>query len=58
VEPVPFPIALRNSIIITGALVLNIISAPSPPFPCHQRRTFFKVSCYLFIVGLMLPFER
>jgi raffinose/stachyose/melibiose transport system permease protein len=55
-----FPIALRNSIIITGmTLVLNIVLGSIAAFPIAIRhdRLFFKVSYYVFIVGLMLPFQ-
>jgi len=55
-----FPRALRNSIIITGAtLVLNILLGSIAAFPIAIRpnRVFFKVSYYVFIVGLMLPFQ-
>jgi len=55
-----FPRALRNSLIITGAtLVLNILLGSIAAFPIAIRpnRVFFKVSYYVFIVGLMLPFQ-
>jgi raffinose/stachyose/melibiose transport system permease protein len=52
--------ALRNSIIITGmTLVLNILLGSVAAFPIAIRpdRAVFKVSYYVFIVGLMLPFQ-
>lgn len=52
--------ALRNSLIITGiTLVLNILLGSVAAFPIAIRpdRAVFKVSYYVFIVGLMLPFQ-
>jgi raffinose/stachyose/melibiose transport system permease protein len=52
--------ALRNSLIITGAtIVLNILLGSVAAFPIAIRpqRAVFKVSYYVFIVGLMLPFQ-
>jgi len=52
--------ALRNSILITGmTLVLNILLGSTAAFPIAIRpdRAVFKVSYYVFIVGLMLPFQ-
>jgi len=55
-----FTRALRNTLIIVGmTLVLNIILGSLAAFPIAIRpdRTVFKVSYYVFIVGLMLPFQ-
>jgi raffinose/stachyose/melibiose transport system permease protein len=55
-----FTRALRNTLIIVGlTLVLNILLGSLAAFPIAIRshRPVFKVSYYVFIVGLMLPFQ-
>lgn len=55
-----FPLALRNSIIYTGTtLVLNILLGAMASFPIAIRRKnrVFKSAFYIFIIGLMLPFQ-
>jgi raffinose/stachyose/melibiose transport system permease protein len=52
--------ALRNSILIVGVtLVVNILLGSTAAFPIAIRpgRLVFRVSYYVFIVGLMLPFQ-
>lgn len=52
--------ALMNSLIITGATIfLNIMLGSIAAFPMAIRghRPLFKASFYLFLVGLMLPFQ-
>lgn len=55
-----FPIALRNSVIITGStLVLNIILGAMASFPIaiRRRNRIFQAAFFVFVVGLMLPFQ-
>jgi raffinose/stachyose/melibiose transport system permease protein len=55
-----FTRALRNTLIIVGlTLVLNILLGSLAAFPIAIRshRPVFKASYYVFIVGLMLPFQ-
>jgi raffinose/stachyose/melibiose transport system permease protein len=55
-----FTRALRNTLLIVGlTLVFNILLGSLAAFPIAIRphRPVFKVSYYVFIVGLMLPFQ-
>lgn len=55
-----FTRSLRNTLVIVGlTLVLNILLGSLAAFPIAIRshRPVFKVSYYVFIVGLMLPFQ-
>lgn len=52
--------ALMNSLIITGATIfVNIMLGSIAAFPMaiREHRRLFKASFYLFLVGLMLPFQ-
>ncbi len=55
-----FPTALMNSVIITGfTTALNILLGALASFPIaiRSRNRVFKASFYIFVVGLMLPFQ-
>ncbi len=55
-----FPTALMNSVIITGlTTILNILLGALASFPIaiRSRNRVFKASFYIFVVGLMLPFQ-
>jgi len=55
-----FLTAFRNSLIITGStLILNVVLGALASFPIGIRghNRLFKSSFYVFIVGLMLPFQ-
>jgi len=52
--------ALKNSLIITGAtIILNILIGSLAAFPMaiRESRPLFRFAFYLFLVGLMLPFQ-
>jgi len=52
--------ALANSLIITTSTIgINIILGSIAAFPMaiREKRPLFKASFYLFLVGLMLPFQ-
>jgi len=55
-----FPRALLNSLIITGTTIaVNILLAATAAFPIalRERKTFFRMCFFVFIIGLMLPFQ-
>lgn len=55
-----FHLALRNSIIITGfTLLINILIGSIAAFPMaiRENNRVFKAAFYIFLVGLMLPFQ-
>ncbi|MEW5815105.1 MAG: carbohydrate ABC transporter permease, partial [Spirochaetota bacterium] len=55
-----FHIAMRNSIIITAfTIIINILIGSLAAFPMaiREQNKLFKTSFYLFLVGLMLPFQ-
>jgi len=55
-----FQRALMNSLIITGAtIVVNILIGSLAAFPMaiREKRPVFKGAFYLFLIGLMLPFQ-
>lgn len=52
--------ALKNSLIITTATIfINIVIGSIAAFPMaiREKRKVFKISFYVFLVGLMLPFQ-
>src|SRR3972149_6812905 len=52
--------ALKNSLIITTSTILiNILIGSIAAFPMaiRENKKIFKLSFYLFLVGLMLPFQ-
>jgi len=55
-----FHLALRNSIIITGCTILvNILIGSIAAFPMaiREKNRIFKAAFFMFLVGLMLPFQ-
>lgn len=59
-EQSKFHVALGNSILITGVtLVINIVLGSIAAFPLAIRseNKFFKTIFYVFLIGLMLPFQ-
>ncbi|HUV07369.1 MAG TPA: carbohydrate ABC transporter permease [Spirochaetia bacterium] len=55
-----FPNALKNSLIITvSTIVINILIGSVAAFPMaiRENNRIFKTAFYIFLVGLMLPFQ-
>jgi len=55
-----FHLALRNSVVLTGCtIVINILIGSIAAFPMaiRERNRVFKSAFYIFLVGLMLPFQ-
>lgn len=55
-----FHLALRNSVVITGAtIIINILIGSIAAFPMaiREKNRIFRAVFYLFLVGLMLPFQ-
>ena len=55
-----FHLALRNSVIITGFTILvNIVIGSIAAFPMaiRERNRIFRAAFFMFLVGLMLPFQ-
>jgi raffinose/stachyose/melibiose transport system permease protein len=51
---------LRNSVVLTGCtIVINILIGSIAAFPMaiRERNRVFKSAFYIFLVGLMLPFQ-
>jgi raffinose/stachyose/melibiose transport system permease protein len=52
--------ALKNSVIITATtIVINVMIGSLAAFPMaiREKKRVFRVSFYLFLIGLMLPFQ-
>ncbi len=55
-----FPVALKNSLIITiSTIIINILIGSIAAFPMaiREKNRIYRAAFYLFLIGLMLPFQ-